>query len=97
MRKPTIIYQDNASAIIISNTLDKNFKKVKYFLMRINKVNYLVQQDVVELIWLETENQLADIGTKPTTPKRFNYLGERLRGVVKIQLSAPMDLEDFGV
>jgi hypothetical protein len=97
MRKPTIIYQDNASAIIISNTLDKNFKKVKYFLMRINKVNNLVQQDVIELIWLETLNQLADIGTKPTTPKRFNYLDERLRGVVKMLLSAPMDLEDFGV
>ena len=44
-----------------------------------------------------TENQLADIGTKPTTPKRLNYLDERLRGVVKILLSAPLNLENFGV
>ena len=94
---PTTIYQDNISAITISKNIDKNFKKVKYFLMRINKINHLVAEQIVNLIWLDSINQLADIGTKSTGPTRFKFLDERIRGEVQQNFSENLDVGHLGV
>ena len=90
---PTPIYQDNQSAITICKSIDKNFKKVKYFLLRINKVNELIEDKIVEPIWLNTVDQLADIGTKPTSPARYKFLNDRICGHQQFNITGPLNVE----
>lgn len=91
--RPTPIYQDNQSAITICRSVDKNFKKVKYFLLRINHVSELIADDIIELIWIQTSFQLADIGTKPLGPAQYQYIDEILRGAQHFFLSNPDNQE----
>ena len=65
--------------------------------MRINKINHLVAEQIVNLIWLDSLNQLADIGTKSTGPTRFKFLDERIRGEVQQSFSKNLDVDHLGV
>ena len=62
--KPTVIYQDNRAAIDMSKNPVKH-KSMKHIDLRFNKIRELVEDGVVEMRWLSTEEMLADVLTKP--------------------------------
>jgi hypothetical protein len=78
---PTTIYVDNQSAIKISNN-DADHDRTKHIDIRHYYIRDLIHNNIVKLQWLPTEDQLADIFTKPLGPLIFN----RLRNILmKIQ------------
>lgn len=61
---PTIIYVDNKSAIEICKTL-KMTRKTKHINMRINYIRELINARVIELHFVRSELNVADVLTKP--------------------------------
>jgi hypothetical protein len=75
--KPTRIYVDNKSAIELCRTL-KVKTKVKHVNIRIHYIRELINNKVIELVFVPTEYNVADVLTKGLRPE----LHERHTGVL---------------
>jgi hypothetical protein len=72
-----IINCDNTSATNISKNLIQH-SQTKYIDIRHHFLRDLVESEVVSLSFIPTENQLADILTKPLDGSRFSPFGKPL-------------------
>ena len=79
---PTILYQDNQSAIQIAMNRGSLSKKTRAMEVRVLAVRNKVEDMKVVPIYLETENMLADLGTKSLDPKPFVSLRDKAFGYV---------------
>ncbi|GJU31629.1 hypothetical protein Tco_1175218 [Tanacetum coccineum] len=71
------LYRDNKGAIgLCSNNVQHS--KAKHIDVRYHFIKEKVENGRVELYFIRTEYQLADIFTKPLPRKRFNFLIEKL-------------------
>ncbi|GKD92532.1 hypothetical protein Tco_1372369 [Tanacetum coccineum] len=72
------LYYDNKSAIALcyNNVQHSRFKHID---VRYHFIKEQVENGVVELYFVRTEYQLADIFTKALPRERFNFLVEKLR------------------
>jgi hypothetical protein len=68
-----IVYCDNTSAINISKNPIQH-SRTKHIDIRHHFIRDLVENQVVSLDYVSTENQLADLFTKPLDGSRFEYL-----------------------
>jgi hypothetical protein len=69
--EPTTIYCDNKSAIELCKTL-KQHHKVKHINMRINFIREMINKRRIQLVFVPTEYNVADMLTKPLGPELFN-------------------------
>jgi hypothetical protein len=83
-KAPTIIFQDNQSAIQISMNRGSLSKKTRAMEVRVFSVRNKVEDMKVVPIYLKTELMLADIGTKALDPTLFMFLRDQLCGYAKI-------------
>jgi hypothetical protein len=67
--KPTILFQDNKSAIIVYTSDKSNYRRVKHMLTSIGYIKSLVQSNDIRIKYLSTENMTADILTKSLNRK----------------------------
>ena len=67
MSKPTVVYEDNKSCIAFSKN-NTNHDRSKHIDIRAYALRDRVKEGVVELVHIDTKNQLADMLTK-TQPK----------------------------
>jgi hypothetical protein len=74
---PTIIYVDNQSAIKISEN-DSAHDRTKHIAIRHYYIRDCIDDGSVKLVWVRSEDQLADILTKPLTPATFTSIRDRL-------------------
>ena len=73
--KKIVVFEDNQSAIKIANTLET--KQSKHIDIRYHFTRELIANNVVELIYIPTDRQIADMMTKPLPPvtfKKFTFL-----------------------
>ncbi|GJZ94190.1 retrovirus-related pol polyprotein from transposon TNT 1-94 [Tanacetum coccineum] len=71
------LYRDNKSAIALCcNNVQRS--RAKHIDVRYHFIKEQVENGIVELYFVRTEYQLADIFTKPLPRKRFNFLIEKL-------------------
>ena len=73
----TSLQCDNTSAIAIT----KNYvfhQKTKHIDRRYHFIKDALQEGIIDLIYCPTEEQMADIFTKPLAKDRFNYLRSML-------------------
>jgi hypothetical protein len=76
---PTILYEDNKSAIhIVENGNDKG--RTKHMDVRCHLIRDLVTSGVTKVQYMPTESMVADILTKPLDPKIFHKLQYELLG-----------------
>jgi hypothetical protein len=68
-----IVYCDNTSAINISKNPIQH-SRTKHNVIHHHFIHDLVENQVVSLNYVSTENQLADLFTKPLDGSRFEYL-----------------------
>ena len=71
------IFCDNTSAISIAKNHVQH-SRTKHIDLRYHYIRDLVEKDILELCFIETEKQLADILTKPLDTARFEYLRNAL-------------------
>ena len=77
----TVIYCENQSCIKMSeNPVDHD--RSKHIDTRYHYIRDMVQKGAVQLQYLSTDEQIADILTKPLTRVKFEYFRDKL-GVVE--------------
>jgi hypothetical protein len=77
---PTVIYQDNQSAIKIAMNRGSLAKKTRAMEIRVFSIRNKIEDMKVVPIYLETTKMLADLGTKALDPKQFCALRDVLCG-----------------
>ena len=78
--EPTIIYQDNQSAIRIAMNRGSLAKKTRATEIMVFSIRNKVEDMKVVPIYLETSKMQADIGTKALDPKQFCSLRDVMCG-----------------
>jgi len=78
--KPTVIYEDNKSTIHLCENDTKHSKQSKHYLLRIHFVHEQVVNKTIELEYLETTKQIADLLTKALSEAQFTYLRDIILG-----------------
>jgi hypothetical protein len=79
LTSPTIMYEDNKSAIqIVLNGNDKG--RTKHMDVRYHLIRELVQSGTINITYMPTESMIADILTKPLDAKLFNKFQKDLLG-----------------
>ena len=78
----TPIYCDNTSAIAITNN-PLMHSRTKHTDIRYHFIRDHVSKEDVELHFISTDQQLADLFTKPLDEKHFNYLISEL-GILEL-------------
>nr|GEU29756.1 hypothetical protein [Tanacetum cinerariifolium] len=71
-------WYDMLSSFLISQHLSKGAVDPMFFIQKAGNDLLLVENGIVELYFVRTEYQLADIFTKPLPRERFNFLIEKL-------------------
>ncbi|GJR39711.1 retrovirus-related pol polyprotein from transposon TNT 1-94 [Tanacetum coccineum] len=90
------LYCDNKSAIaLFCNNVQHS--RAKHIDVRYHFIKKQVENGIVELYFVRTKYQLADIFTKPLRRKRFNFLIEKLgmRSMSSFSLEIISDCLDF--
>ena len=77
--QPTRIFSDSQSAIAISKD-DVNHNRTKHIDIRHHFIRQAVKENQIELKWIPTENQEADILTKPLGKFQFKKLRNMITG-----------------
>lgn len=70
MEGPTKIYMDNRSAIVLCETL-RSSHKVRHMNVRINFIREMINQRIIELHFVPSELNVADVLTKPLSKEPF--------------------------
>jgi hypothetical protein len=78
---PTVIYADNTSMITLATDFSGNHKRVKHYITRINFLIEQVRDRVITFTHVGTQDNVADILTKPLGPIDFLRLRPRLLGM----------------
>jgi hypothetical protein len=77
LNEPTIIFMDNKSAIELCKTLKQNHK-ARNINMRIQFIRYCINERLIELVFIRSENNVADILTKPLGKRLFEKHSDKL-------------------
>jgi hypothetical protein len=78
---PTLINEDNKSAIAMSSEFSGNLKKSKHFIIRIMYALEKFNEKIIDFIHCSSENQIADLLTKALGDKLFIKLRNQLMGI----------------
>jgi len=76
-KKSTRILVDNQAAISIAKNLVFH-GKMKHFKMKLYFLREVQREGEIQLIYCKTENQNADILTKPLPKAKYEFLRQRL-------------------
>ncbi|OWZ04704.1 Methylmalonate-semialdehyde dehydrogenase [Phytophthora megakarya] len=79
-RHPTVLYQDNQSAIKVIKSTKGNYK-VKGVDLKFHRIKDLYERGDFDIVYCPTKEMLADILTKPLGSTQFAKLRERLNVV----------------
>ena len=71
--KPSLIFCDNKSACMLSNS-NHSTKRMRHVAIRLAFLQEQVDNQVVRLVHIGTTGNVADIGTKPLPAQRFHDL-----------------------
>ncbi|KAI3718276.1 hypothetical protein L6452_19140 [Arctium lappa] len=79
-----LIYCDSRSAIAISANLVQH-TKTKHIDVRYHFIKDHVEKGTIELFFVKTDYQLADLFTKPLDEKRFNFLISKIGEALQVK------------
>jgi hypothetical protein len=77
LNEPTIIFIDNKSAIELCKTLKQNHK-ARNINMRIQFIRECINNGLIELVFVRSEDNVADVLTKPLDKETFNKHTDKL-------------------
>jgi hypothetical protein len=77
--EPVVIHEDNQAAISLCSS-SGNWGRTRHFVVRYNYVKSKIEDHTMELVYTPTDEQLADILTKPLAAPVFIPLRRKLLG-----------------
>ena len=78
--KPTMIYEDNMSTIVLATKFSGNMKRVKRMMQTIHYILDLYRRSVINITHINTQDQIADMLTKALPAAEFLKFRELLMG-----------------
>jgi hypothetical protein len=78
--QPTVIFNDNQSAMTLATAFGGNMKNVKYMMPRVHWCMECTKKGLVQTHWMPTEDLTPDIGTKSLPVKDFTKKRGQLLG-----------------
>jgi hypothetical protein len=85
LKYPIRLLSDNRAAISIS-TNDVNHSRTKHIDIRHHYIRDIIKKEYVEIGWIPTDKQLADMLTKPLNKKQFTMFKGKLMNVKSVTL-----------
>ena len=79
-RQPTILFCDNRTTILLTSE-DSTTDRRKHINVKYHYIRSQLKEGMIQMKWIETKEQLADIMTKAMPPLRFNYLQPIIMGI----------------
>ena len=79
---PAVVFEDNQPAIDLSESLNARVKKCKHFLMLVNYIREQVTSGLIEITKIPTEDNVADLLTKPLLGASFENKANHLLGLL---------------
>jgi hypothetical protein len=79
---PAVVFEDNQPAIDLSESLNARVKKCKHFLMLVNYIREQVTSGLIEIHKIPTEDNIADLLTKPLLGASFETKANHLLGLL---------------
>jgi hypothetical protein len=73
-KKPTVIYMDNAAAKYLAESLDNCSNNFSHIIVKLNFIQQEVLSGTIEVKYINTDYQIADILTKPLANEKFSQL-----------------------
>jgi hypothetical protein len=70
---PTVIYEDNSSAIKIAEK-PKDVKRTRYIMVKYHVINERISNNVIKLVPINGKENPADMFTKPQSLLMLNYV-----------------------
>ena len=80
MRGATLIFGDDQAASAMATTPNHN-RRTKHINVRYHKIRELIRDGLIQLAWVPTTEQLADMFTKGLPKPTLDYLREVLVGM----------------
>jgi len=77
----TLIHEDNQAAIELANNKNMMSMRVKHIDLKYHFLKELVANGSIRLGWIQSENQLADILTKPLQGSQFKNICQMIMNV----------------
>lgn len=71
MNEPVVLYEDNRSAICIANNPENN-KRLKHIDIKFFFIKEKIDKGVIKIVHVKTEDQVADMFTKPLSWVKFD-------------------------
>jgi hypothetical protein len=81
-QKPTIVYVDNEGVIAVIKSFGKDNRSI-YLINKINFVRECVERNIVKLEFVNSENNVADIGTKSLDVHQHQKLSAKILQGIK--------------
>ena len=78
---PAVIFEDNNPTVQVTSSLSARIKRSKHFLMLINFIRHQVTLGLVEIRKVATQDNVADVLTKPLSWREFGPKAARLLGI----------------
>ena len=83
--KPTLVYEDNESAITMAKNTGLPHKRSKHFGIEFGYFKQSVELGEIFPVFVPTDAQLADMLTKTLPPKKFIYFRDMVMGDAVLQ------------
>jgi hypothetical protein len=77
LKKPLTLYSDNQAAIAMAKN-DTFHTKVKHIALKYHLIRHAVARNIVSVFWVKSENNYADLFTKPLDAKKTKFLANGL-------------------
>jgi hypothetical protein len=77
---PVQVFEDNFPVVQLTNNLAPKAKKCKHFLMLINFIKEKIEQGIINVQHIDTDDNIADVLTKLLTGFPFECKANKLLG-----------------
>jgi hypothetical protein len=95
-QRPLVMYQDSECSLKMLKKGTGSFKRAKHIKIRWFWLKELIDEGVVVMRYVPTDELVADILTKPLVGSKFRYLRGKLLGVGTTNLMRKGGVLDFG-
>jgi hypothetical protein len=77
---PILIWDDNRAAIELSHN-DGNHQRTKHIDIKYHFIREAIRNQIIEINWIPSNHQLADILTKPLNKNQFNIFRNHIMSI----------------